>query len=51
MGFPTNREKRQISKKGKYWCDHCDSSLVHDGEKCPKCKIKNRRKTLKKFHL
>jgi hypothetical protein len=48
---PRNREKVKASKRGKYWCDHCDAALVHDGEKCSKCAIRNKRKTLKKYYI
>lgn len=47
---PSNREKVFVTKKGKFWCDHCDAAKLGDGEKCPNCGKRNRRRRLKNYH-
>jgi len=45
----TNREKKLTPKTGKvYWCEYCDRALVGHGTKCPACKKRNGKRTLKK---
>ena len=45
----TNREKRLTPKTGgRYWCEHCDGALVGHGSKCPRCKKRNGKKTIKR---
>ena len=44
----TNREKRLTPKKGRVWCGGCDSALVGEWEKCPKCGRRNGTRRLKK---
>jgi len=34
---PTNRQKRQTPKRGRFWCDRCDKTLVGQIGKCPVC--------------
>jgi rubrerythrin len=45
----TNREKRMSPEQGgTYWCDFCDRAIVGHGQKCPACKQRNGKRTLKK---
>lgn len=45
----TNREKRMSPEKGgQYWCMICDRALVGHGQKCPVCKKRNGKRTLKR---
>ena len=47
---PTNREKKLVPKGGKFWC-LCDRMVLHEGDKCPICKRKNGKKSLKKYYI
>ena len=48
----TNREKKQVTKAGKHYCDTCDANHVGKNEKCAICRKKSAkgRKMLKKFY-
>lgn len=48
---PSNREKAFATKKGKFWCGHCDSAKIGDGEKCPNCGKRNRCRRLKNYNV
>ena len=49
--IPSNRDRTLVPKGGKFWCDHCDRMILHEGDRCKICKRKVGKKNLKKYHL
>lgn len=43
-----NRDVKRKPKQGKFWCGVCDHYLIHEGEKCRYCNIRDKRKRNKK---
>ena len=43
----TNREKKLVAKKKKFWCMCCDAQLVTESVKCPNCSYINGSKRCK----
>lgn len=48
---PTNREKKFVPKRGRFYCNACDISKVGVGERCPICHNLHKNRSLKKYYI
>lgn len=48
MHYPTNRDRKLASRRGRSWCDYCDRTLVAIGGRCPLCHRKEMKRRLKR---
>lgn len=44
----SNREKKMTPKRGLFWCDYCDASIVGERQKCTWCGNRMKSKRLKR---